>query len=491
MSASPTNGSPPAPPDFYTAADGKSLFVPFPMLLRTHEATTLAAICARAGVSTNACRLWVKQHPWLEGWLYGGPLPTGVGNFRRTRAMLAFRRSTSIKGEGGIAAAVGKTGACLRSWLAQYHAKSWFRPWLLRGEEPPADVTVATEKQRARMAAWCDFASHCRRAGMHRGTYYDWLHHVLIPDLGWLQWLFGWPEPAGAFVVDEKLQRLRHEQTPMAICEAAGICYEVLKPSKGKRTRFEQVLAEACEIAAKPGHPSRDGVGADLPPERRRWIWAYADAATLNECCRRAGLLAPSGTATAYYRALRRARQLGVEAVLRKYLAPGPQGQGSKARQTGLVAPSLFVPSPHMLAFRKEASKVMVEQNIAGLRKDLPAFFVPWFEDWVLPQAENGQRIALVADASRADSSPENGPNPKEAAQLLSSSTDHAGATKRPSGRPPGPTKNTARFLDAWREDLARPSAERRFRSIQDAANASGIDRSTASKALKDAGLKA
>jgi hypothetical protein len=389
-----------ARPSVYTSAAG-TLLVATADMWRVHEASKPAAVAERAGLSLEVWYSW-KNHQgvstaWLTEWLYGEDAPADAGGFRPTPAMRAFRGKARITSPGGILASALRPegaavpGGLLRKWLKHYGKLAWFWRWLLRGEDPPAGVQIATEGQAARMRAWCDYARHCKTAGVKVGdTFTEWLRGGKIPDVGWLLWLFGWPEPAGAFVVSAKLQKLRQERTPTAICapEAADIDYSTYRKAK-RKPRVQEALAQALEIAGAAGHPSRAGVGSDLPAETMRWVWSYADAATLKACCKRANLL-PS----TYHEALRQADTLGVAADLRDYLENGPRWQGAGARLTGLVAANLFIPSEYMLAFREAACREMAEQNITALAREVP-LFREWFLDWAVTQVHKGRRITL------------------------------------------------------------------------------------------------
>jgi hypothetical protein len=440
------------PPHFYTATDGK-LFVPDPVLLKVRNASSPAAVLRRAGLSPGLWHWWTKdrtQHKdHLADWLYGLQ-PAGNFAVTPTPAMQNFRRCASLS---AIAAAVGRRTSCLRMWLRRYQELDWFPGWLLRGEDPPPDVVVATEKEAGRMRDWCDFAGHCEQIETKpMNSYVEWLRFGKIPTVRWLLWLYGWREPDGAFVVSEKLQRLRVEQTPTAICKAAGLDYSTYRKAKGK-PQVRAVLAEAKGIAASPGHLSRDSVGTDLPAETLRWIWAYADKATLPACLGRAGLLAPSkrksfkAMAPGYYKALHLAEGLRVDADLRDYIANGERWQ-NKVRLAGLVAPNLFVPSPTMLRFRAEAKKVMVRAEIADLMQTLPAF-EKWFLDLATPRVDDGRRLVLTGEVP-CENGHATGTKTVGPTDLKPSPSPKKGRGRRPGSFDKKVAERKTKMLEAW-----------------------------------------
>jgi hypothetical protein len=224
-------------------------------------------------------------------------------------------------------------------------------------------------------------------------TFTRWLRCGKIPDAAWLMWLFGWPPPDGSFVVGEKLQKLRYERTPEAICAAAPIGYTSYQNAMADPAR-QQALARAIKTAGAGEEPSRIGA-PDLHPETMRWVCSYAAAASLKACCARADDLLP----TAYHAALAEADRLGVGTELREYLQNGPRWQGAGARLTGLVAANLFIPSEYMLKFRATACREMAAQHITTLTREVP-LFREWFLDWAVTQVHKGRRIRLRGDTA-------------------------------------------------------------------------------------------
>jgi hypothetical protein len=67
--------------------------------------------------------------------------------------MTAFREQASVSAIFRAAGAY-RSQATARHWLKKYRAHAWFRGWLLKGQEPPQTVSVATAAQ----------VESCRRA---------------------------------------------------------------------------------------------------------------------------------------------------------------------------------------------------------------------------------------------------------------------------------------------------------------------------------------
>lgn len=119
----------------------------------------------------------------------------------------------------------------------------------------PATVRLVTPRvANACRRAW-HYTELCRRAGIgSRGTYLRWMQDKqLLPD-AWRPRLFGEDEPAGAFVVELPLQRLRQEMSPAGILKAAGVVKETLRLWK-KDPTIRNALSWAVDWAARTGAP--------------------------------------------------------------------------------------------------------------------------------------------------------------------------------------------------------------------------------------------
>ena len=224
-------------------AGAETLIVPTLDMWRVHEASKLSAIAKRTDLSQSTFYVWKTQYegskPGVIEWLYGGLRP---GDFHPTREMFAFRKAACMKSAGGIASSALRpdgshvAAGVIRTWLKQYRQVEWFREWLIRGHDPLTDVRLVSAEQVARVSKGLDYVRHCQRAGLKVGdNYAHWLAERKITTVEWLLWLYGAQPPSGAFVITPGLQRLRQEQTPTAICKAAGIDYSTFRKAKTKR----------------------------------------------------------------------------------------------------------------------------------------------------------------------------------------------------------------------------------------------------------------
>src|SRR5262249_21265927 len=207
-----------------------ALFVPSETLRLVHERSTPDAVLMRVGRGRRLWYAWKRDHaaahPWLFDWLYDRTqkLPAGAGDLLMpTEEMRAFREEASIRATARASDQPEESvsGCYLVNLKREYRRYPWFERWLLRGEDPPPGVTVATAKQVAACRAAWDWVRHCLRGGFHPNTYKNWIKFGLIPDARWLRWLYGAPTPEGAFVVPPALQKLRKELSLTGISAAA------------------------------------------------------------------------------------------------------------------------------------------------------------------------------------------------------------------------------------------------------------------------------
>jgi hypothetical protein len=433
---------------------------------QVHERGTPLAILRRAGLSETLWWTWKKElgasHPWLFEWLYHrrtlSPQDAGA-EFTPTPAMHAFRRESRAK---AILRAAHRTAHQVAAesqkhrrygqqvsvrlavtWLKRYRPQAWFRAWLLCGEAPPSNVTVATLGQiRFCRKAW-DFTAHCRSARLVPTTSYcRWIGHRTLPDLGWLKWLFGDLEPDGIFVVSLALQALRRERLQDHVRAAAGIGKRPFYAWKRNRqlSRALGVIVAVVEQGKAPaGAQELDG----LHTRTRNRMMAFARAGTLRECHRRS-----KTSPVVYYQALRKAEASGVRQDLQRYIeAPTPRH--GPARH-GLVTKTLFVPTPGMIAFRAAAIRARAHWpglaelwRLQGIDK--------WFSDWTAPTAWRGRRKQLPGTGGETPARP-SGQSGTESQNERGSTTDTRHA--KPGGRPRGVTRAVAdrvkRMLQAW-----------------------------------------
>jgi len=382
--------------------NGKYLFVPTLDMWNVHEASKPSAILARAGMGRTSWfhqkRQYEQDHPGFWDWCYGSRMMP-ANDFRPTESMQAFRKEATIiailaaatRPQNGIAwrkdyrVDVGE--ALLSYWRRMYATYSWFDHWLLRGEDAPPEVTVATAQQIQRCARGWDFATFCKRLGTRaNATYVLWLKRKLIPNCAWLKWLYGAPEPTEAFVVSSELQRLRREMGKKAILKAVGLDLarlwqwerspETSGPMKAILAGGDATTMEQWEC---------------LHANTRQHMEAIRKAMSLDECCSRAQV-----SKSKYYVLLAHADRCGVKAELEKYLKIEPPYEATKSRRSGLVSAHFFIPTPDMLRFREEAIREGAQQQIWSLQ-NLPGLD-EWFIDWTAPKAYRGRRHLLTSE---------------------------------------------------------------------------------------------
>jgi hypothetical protein len=386
-----------------------------------HEASKPTAVLARAGQDQNLWRKWQGRyghsHPWLFDWLYdfrasvppeakGGPVPTAL--------MAAFREAATVN---AIAAAARRDTAAVKStnpragkahvpvplifsWLEKYERVPWVRRWLLRGEDPPAGVVVASVEQIRHCRAVWDYTGHCRAAGTKaHHTYTRWLEFKTFPDLGWLRWLLGDEPPDGCFVIPPSFQKLREELCQGAVCDAANVDRSTL-PEWRKNSALTAALQAIQDAVAQGKSITGPGPWDGLHPRTRNNMVAYARAATIAAARERVTL--DDGKAglseQQYGEVLRRAQARGCKEELLAYLAVQNEPHGDRWKnwaKVGPITPKLFIATPAMLAFRRAAQKAMSQwpTNQQALRA-LPGF-EEWLADWTSPPPWRDKRKSL------------------------------------------------------------------------------------------------
>jgi len=400
------------------------LFVPTEAMWNVHEASKPTAVLARALLSRTLWNTWRRKYEaewlWLSGWLYSSRslLPAEANGFQPPTAMGDFRKEASLEKilSNALMPEDGKrpgprrrqreesphvTDALLSMWRRKYKTHDWFDRWLLRGEDPPVDVVVATldEVRRCRRA-W-DVASICAnleaktRAKQSKGkrgkkrtdtTLASWLNRGLIPSIEWLEWLFGWPEPNGVFVVDGGLQRLRSQLGREAILEEAG----VNENAAWAWEQDEKTRSFVTTILAGK-NPTAVAGWEKLHPITKTTMLKVAESATLERCSERAGI-----SVAVYHNAQRTAELRQAKKLFNEYLKMEGAFERSKGKvRAGLVADNFFIPSPDMLRFRAVAQKLGGEQRVWSLR-DRPGFR-EYFLDRVVPKAHRGSRFKFAA----------------------------------------------------------------------------------------------
>jgi hypothetical protein len=463
-----------------------------------HNASKPSAVLERAGLARVDWFQWKRKydadHPWLPGWLYSQSKMPPDTTFQPTQAMLNFRREARIRATLTAATRSEEqmreawrqdlrpqvTEALLSYWRRMYKKYDWFDRWLLRGEEPPAEVTVVTAQQAQRCSRAWDFAAFCQRIGVScNSTYLQWISRRQVPSAGWLKWLFGAPPPAGAFVVVSDLQRLRREIGRKAILRAAGLnSATIWNWEKGEHTRepIKAILA---------GGKGTDAQGWDeLSPAVRQQMESVRQEAVLEACCDRAGL-----SVSRYYTAMKEAERCGVRGELQQYLNIEGRYGTTKSRQAGLVADNFFIPSPIMLRFREEAEREGAEQKVWS-HQGLPGFD-EWFLDWTAPKAHRGRRHRVTPGAPAAAlerTTPQAlHPPPEPKAEVPFARPAGAGKRRKSRGRPAGSFDPEVAERN---KQIVEDFRARRYPSITKLAEAYDLDRSRVSHILDEAGVK-
>ena len=289
------------------------LFVPTEEMWKVHSQSSPYRILKTIGRTQDNWANWRKKFegsaPWLFEWLYNHPSPCPDDAFSLTQTMLDFRLAARISSIASRAVRAPEQITTKRQnanvsprliayWLAIHKDCQWFKPWLLRGEDAPPHVTIPSKKQIQLCRQAFDFAGYQTEDGHSLYvSYRRWISGRHIPDQAWLKWLFGGPEPEGAFIVDSALQRLRHEKTRWNICAAAGLNYTTFYEWM-KSEALTARLNEALEAAGAAGFKS------DVPPSLsaewdrlhgkiKKSMWCYARAATLKSCLERSGIQNP------------------------------------------------------------------------------------------------------------------------------------------------------------------------------------------------------
>jgi hypothetical protein len=437
------------------ATDTGYLFVPTEDMWTVHEASKPSAISARADLGRTwwyqVRREYGPDRHWLDEYFYSAcALPADAG-FKPTPTMLAFREEATIRSILAAARRPRKrmqiawrrdyreqvTEALMSYWRRMYKAYGWFDRWLPRGGDLPAEVTVATVQQIRRCSRAWDFATLCRRIGCRAdSTYVLWLRRGLIPDLGWLKWLFGAPSPKGSIPVGPALQRLRGEMGRKGILRAAGLNTATIWLWETDHRTSPSIKAI---LAGRSGADMEE-----LPRRTQDQMKAVSEAASLEACCVRARL-----SLSGYYNAIKEAERCGVKDKLLQYLKIEGQFGTTKSRQSGLVADNFFVPTRDMLKFREEACREGAKQKVWSLA-NLPGFDA-WFVDWTMPKPHRGRRHEVELGGT---------PEPVEE-ERIGDRVDNGHASRSITGSEDSARQEEQRVGSPTRETRRRPAREK------------------------------
>jgi hypothetical protein len=359
------------------------------------------------------------------------------------------------------------TDSLLSFWRRQFHEHDWFDRWLLRGEDPPDRVRVATEQEFRRCSRAWDVGAICDRLKIRSdSTFVLWLSRGQIPSIEWLKWLFGAPAPAGSFVVTAELRRLRSFMGKKSIAGTAGLHENAAwqwEQGKGTRGPIKAILAGE--------DPTKTDGWECLPILTKECMLKFAEAMAPDICCARANV-----SRSGYYAALRHAERCGVKEHLVEYLSvKGRYGSEGGVRH-GLAAHNFFIPTPNMLRFRKEADRLAIQEKVWLLQR-LPGF-TEWFIDWVTPKSHRGRRYVVSSDpAFTVVESVPTDTRPDDVQYNSSPPPRRKGRCGRPKGRRmDNVVKREQKMLADWDQG--------KYSSKAEAGRAHGFHRSDASKLI-------
>ena len=156
----------------------------------------------------------------------------------------------------------------------------------------------------------------------------SWIGNGIIPNIDWLKWSYGAPEPDGFFVVPALLQRFRQERSHSAICRGAGISLSTLIDY---RKRAEEALTVALKgdlsaLARVPCWRKLDGRTRDC-------MLRLAKSSSMHATCRRANDTKAKGAIQRIYQSLRDCEALGLRTSWKSFsvatlLSPTCSGTG-------------------------------------------------------------------------------------------------------------------------------------------------------------------
>jgi hypothetical protein len=400
------------------------LLVPNDDMRLVHNSSKPSVILLEAGYSDRKWESWKKRFrdrfPEVVEWLYNDQhsFPGGLGE--PDTAMLAFRqkatftaiakaskRPTEMLKELWLPKTRGTVSAQLiLMWRRKYQGKHkaeypLFERWLLRGEESPGGLRVASENQVALCNSWWDYVGHCKANKMAVGpTYATWIEKRIIPDLRWLKWLFDGPAsegPEGALVIPPDVQRIRTERSARRILHAAGLdkSKTAVIPARWKKDKkWKEAFLAICETVSHGNSPQSCPAWDHLPARTRNNMAAYGMKAKLSACCERAEVPVKK-----VVKLLTDAERIGAKYDLEHFLRLdallSEDKPGGKWRISGLVAPKIFVPPPRMPDFQNTAMKAKAAQpNGSRYLEELPALDL-WFKERTKPFEEKTRKRIL------------------------------------------------------------------------------------------------
>lgn len=391
------------------------LLVPSPGMARLHEGSRPTAICERAGLLPDkSWYRWRRQysgsHPWILGlgedgsaWIFGDDPPSKIHIPVKVTSsphvpddrMFRFRAEAT---QTALVTAASSTGcasnAMVRRWLRNFGHLPWFRPWLLRGEEPPSNVFVASQRLIDRCRQAWHYRKHLTQADAGANdpkTYIRWIKQ--LPEVWGAFWLFGGGTPEEWFVVSESLLRLRHESLEHTICERLGISHNGPRrwrscPRLKARLDWEIKNTEhGGKLEVPDGLPR---VSPKAPPVMKRFAEELKLAARLlrvdlSHSTYSTQIARGAAESEEVSRNGCKAKRSDIKAFLDGALQT-QTGHDLSQRRAGIIAPYIFAPTEQMLRFRREAAKAMAEGFAWKLTDEVPAF-QEWMLDEITPSS--------------------------------------------------------------------------------------------------------
>ena len=222
----------------------------------------------------------------------------------------------------------------------------------------------------------------------------SWIGNGIIPNIDWLKWSYGAPEPDGFFVVPALLQRFRQERSHSAICRGAGISLSTLIDY---RKRAEEALTVALKgdlsaLARVPCCASWMGgreTACSAWRSRRRCMPPAEGPTTRKQKERFKGSTNRSATARRW-----------ACAELEEFLCSNSAVSHMQRDRFGLRG-HLFIPPPLLEGFRRRSIENGGKGVFAASSRLPPTGFNEWFLEWTIPAAYRGKRLTLLASRRR------------------------------------------------------------------------------------------
>jgi hypothetical protein len=252
-------------------------------------------------------------------------------------------------------------------------------------------MAVPTENEIQRCDAAWDYIGICAEVGINPNrTHRAWIEKRAISSADWLLWLFAVKVPAGKFVVNDSLKRLREERSIDAFCRAAKIHRNShLNWTSNPNTKAAleaaiRTFTGAGNRNALPDPKEFEGLQA----RTRAAMKKYALATALKTCIERAGFREQYFNET-----FREAKRLKLDESITNFL-DWKKPFHLPWYESGEVSLNFFVPTNDMIRFQKTACKRWQSGKLWDLRNRLP-HFDQWFQDVALGRQFQGERLGF------------------------------------------------------------------------------------------------